>query len=202
MEKLDLTKMPGYYYKAKPHPEVVNLAAGQFLTITGKGAPESEAFSSSVEALYPVAYGIKKQCKDAGMDFGVPKLEGLWWVEGNQPPLETPREEWHWKLMIRMPDFATEAQHARAVNDVETKKKRPLAREVKFELFDEGTAVQMLHTGPYANEPESLALMEAFILAGGYTMVGQHHEIYLSDPFKTAPERLRTILRHPVVRKN
>ncbi len=201
MEKLDLTNVAAYHYKAKAQPEIVTLGKGQFVTITGKGAPEGEEFTAKIEMLYPVAYGIKKQCKDAGMDFGVPKLEGLWWVESELPPLEVPRDEWHWKLMIRMPEYATAAQHTSAVAAVQKKKGNALVQQVKFESIEEGTAVQVLHTGPYATEPETLARMYAFAEAGGWQLTGNHHEIYLSDPFKTAPEKLRTILRHPVLPK-
>ena len=105
--KLDLTKEYKTYYTAKTTPEVVEFNEVQFLTIEGKGAPSGKEFTAKVEALYPLAYGVKNVCKKQGKDFVVPKLEGLWWVESNKPALEVPREEWRWKLLIRMPEFVT-----------------------------------------------------------------------------------------------
>jgi 3-methyladenine DNA glycosylase AlkD len=102
--KLDLTKEYKTYYKSKTSPEVVEFAEIPFLTIEGKGEPGGKEFTSKVEALYPLAYGVKNICKKQGKDFGVPKLEGLWWVESDRPALEVPCEEWRWKLLIRMPD--------------------------------------------------------------------------------------------------
>ena len=100
MPKLDLAKEYRSYYKASRKPEVVKFDEASFLTIEGKGEPAGKLFVSKVEALYPLAYGIKKICKDQDQDFGVPKLEGLWWVEDNKPALEVPRSDWHWKLLI------------------------------------------------------------------------------------------------------
>ena len=105
--KLDLTKGYKTYYTAKTSPEVVEFGEIPFLTIEGKGEPGGKEFTSKVEVLYPLAYGIKNICKKQGKDFAVPKLEGLWWVESDRPALEVPREEWRWKLLIRMPDFVT-----------------------------------------------------------------------------------------------
>lgn len=105
--KLDLKKEHRTYYKAKPSPEVVEFGEIPFLTTEGKGEPGGKEFTSKVEALYPLAYGVKNLCKKQGKDFVVPKLEGLWWVESDKPALEVPREEWLWKLLIRMPEFVT-----------------------------------------------------------------------------------------------
>jgi hypothetical protein len=104
MLKLDFAKEYKSYYKASKNPEVVEFGVAGYLSIRGKGEPAGEEFVNKVGALYPLAYGIKKICKEQGKDFGVPKLEGLWWVESDQPPLDVPRNEWHWRLLIRMPD--------------------------------------------------------------------------------------------------
>ena len=105
--KLDLTKEYKTYYTAKKTLEMVEFDEAQFLTIEGKGAPGGKEFTAKVEVLYSFAYGIKMPMKKEGKDFTVPKLEGLWWVESDKPPLEVPREEWKWKLLIRMPEFVT-----------------------------------------------------------------------------------------------
>ena len=118
--------------------EVVEFTEVYYLTIEGKGEPAGEVFVSKVEALYPLAYGIKKVCKEQGNDFGVPKLEGLWWVNGNTPALEVPRSEWCWKLLIRMPDFVTKEMMLSVQSEVAKKKKNDLIHEISFEQIKEG----------------------------------------------------------------
>lgn len=107
LEKIDLTKKYPKYYSAKEEPEIVQFEEAQYISIEGKGAPESEEFQRKIRALYSVAYAIKSICKKKGKDFVVPKLEGLWWVESDKPYFEVPREEWFWKLLIRVPDYVT-----------------------------------------------------------------------------------------------
>lgn len=122
MEKLDLVKSFKEYYKAKQIPELVDLAPAYYLTISGVSAPEDELFVKSIESIYPLAYGIKKLAKDQGRDFGVPKMEGQWWVEGEVPFEETPRDQWHWRIMIMMPDFVDIKMVDKAREIVEKKK--------------------------------------------------------------------------------
>lgn len=197
MEKLDLTKQYKDYYSAKTKVEKVHFGNVPYLSILGKGEPAGEEFSEKAGAIYPVAYGIKKICKETIQDFGVPKLEGLWWVNDKRPALEVPRSEWHWKLLIRIPDFVTNEMVEKAVSEV-VKKKTKIASEVKFEIIDEGDLVSILHVGSYKTEPESIKQMDDFIKANGFTKNGLHHEIYLSDPNKTEPDKLKTILRQPI----
>lgn len=182
--KLDLAKTDKHYYDAPTEPTLRTFDTYGYLTVTGSGAPAGPEYTSAVETLYRAAYGAKKIAKSAGHDFVVPKLEGLWWVESDEPPLTVPREQWHWKLMIRMPDVVTAA----------------MVHGATFERITEGDAVQVLHVGPYATEPETLARMDAFMSAHGLTMNGRHHEIYLSDPRRSAAATTKTILRHPVRR--
>lgn len=197
MEKIDLTKKYKDYYSAKTKAEKVNFGEIPYLTILGKGEPAGKEFSEKAGAIYPVAYGVKKICKETIQDFGVPKLEGLWWVKDKRPALEVPRSEWHWKLLIRMPDFVTEQMVEKVVAEI-VKKKTETASEVNFEIIDEGDLVSILHLGSYATEPESIRQMENFIITHRLTKNGLHHEIYLSDPNKTEPDKLKTILRQPV----
>jgi len=196
--KLDLTKEYKTYYTSKTSPEVVEFAEIPFLTIEGKGEPGGKEFASKVEALYPLAYGVKNICKKQGKDFGVPKLEGLWWVESDRPALEVPREEWRWKLLIRMPDFVTSEMVEKAKEEVFKKKGIELIKEIKFEKMKEGKCVQILHIGPYSTEPESLPKMKKLMEEENLVKNGLHHEIYLSDPRRVPEEKWKTILRQPV----
>jgi hypothetical protein len=197
-QKLDLVATDKAYYSPGWKPELRTFGPLPYLAITGQGAPGGDAFTRKTAALYPVAYGLKKHYKTAGRDFAVPKLEGLWWVEDDRPPLEVPREEWRWKLLIRLPDFVEEAAVAEARKAAARAKKEPLIREVAFERIEEGPCVQALHVGPYATEPETLETMHRFMAAEGLHVAGLHHEIYLSDPRKGEPEKLKTVLRCPV----
>jgi len=196
--KLDLVKEYKTYYTAKITPEVVEFNEAQFLTIEGKGAPGSEEFTAKVEALYPIAYGVKKLCKKQGNDFGVPKLEGLWWVESDKPALEVPREDWHWKLLIRMPKFVTSEILQKAKAELVKKKSTELVKEIGFEKINEGKCVQIMHIGPYSTEPDSLSKMRKLMEKENLVENGLHHEIYLSDPRRVPEEKMKTILRQPV----
>ncbi len=196
--KLDLTKEYKQYYTATKSPTIVEFGKIPYLTIEGKGEPAGENFLKSLEALYPLAYGVKNICKKQGKDFVVPKLEGLWWVKSNKPALEVPRQEWFWKLLIRMPDFVTSEIVKNAKKEVLKKKSLDLIKKIMFEKINEGKCVQIIHIGPYATEPETIQKIKDFIKENGYTENGFHHEIYLSDPRKTLPEKLKTILRQPI----
>ena len=196
--KLDLTKKYKKYYTAKTVPEIVDIEEGQFLTIEGKGAPGRDKFQAKITALYSLAYAIKNICKKRGKDFVVPKLEGLWWVESNKPFSEVPREEWRWKLLIRMPDFVTPEIVENGKYNVIERKGIELVKEIKFEKMKEGKCVQILHIGPYSAEHESLQKMRKLMEKENLVENGPHHEIYLSDPRRVPEERLKTILRQPV----
>ena len=196
--KLDLTKEYKEYYKAKTIPSIVEFGEIPYLTLEGKGEPAGEVFTESVETLYPLAYGIKKICKAQRKDFAVPKLEGLWWVKSDKPALEVPRKDWYWKLLIRLPDFATPEMLIDAKEEVFKKKGLPLIKEAKFEKLNEGKCIQIMHIGPYSTEPETIEKMKKVMKDKGFTENGLHHEIYISDPRKTAPEKMKTILRLPI----
>ncbi len=198
MQKLNLVKEYKTYYKAKKKPETVIFDEANYLSIEGKGEPAGKVFVSKIEALYPLAYGIKKMCKEQDKDFGVPKLEGLWWVEGNKPALEVPRKEWFWKLLIRMPEFVTIEMMQSIQPEVVKKKKNDLIQEISFETFTEGKCAQIMHIGPYSTEHETINTLTEFISQNGQSISGLHHEIYLSDPRKTEPSKLKTIIRYPV----
>lgn len=206
MEKIDLVKTYKSYYTAKPKPEIVNIEPAQFLSITGKGDPSGGAFAERVQALYTTAYTLKFIFKAKGQDYTVPKLEGLWWFEKElyahltivEAPTKVPRSEWQYRLLLRLPDFVSSKDVEGAKETAVHKKRLPLAAHTEFYHMEEGKCVQMLHTGPFATEPQSLLLIQQFVEEHQLLANGLHHEIYLSDFRKTPPERLKTILREPV----
>ena len=198
MSKLDLLKEYKNYYKAGNKPEIQEFREANYLVIEGQGEPGGDIFTKKVEALYPLAYGIKKICKEQGNDFGVPKLEGLWWVESNKPALDIPRSEWRWKLLIRMPEFVTKEMVVSVQPEVAAKKKNDLIKEISVEKFTEGKCVQVMHVGPYSDEPETINTLMEFVVEKGLSVNGLHHEIYLSDPRKTDPSKMKTLIRYPV----
>ena len=206
MEKLDLTKLYKSYYSAKPTPEIIEIEPAQFLSITAKGDPSDKVFSEVVEALYSTAYTIKFSCKELKKDFAVPKLEGLWWYdetkfEGlsvSEAPLKVSRSEWEYRLLIRMPEYVKQEMVQIAVEAVRTKKQISLVEQVGLYVMNKEKCVQMLHVGPFSTEPETLLKINEFMQLNKLVKNGIHHEIYLSDFRKTAPEKLKTILREPV----
>ncbi|MDH5718817.1 MAG: GyrI-like domain-containing protein [Spirochaetia bacterium] len=198
MSKIDLVKENKKYYTAKNTPTIVEFGNIPYLSIEGKGEPDGEVFTKSVEALYPLAYGVKNFCKKEKTDFGVPKLEGLWWVISKKPALEVPRSEWFWKLLIRMPDFVTTEMVKDVKEEVVKKKGSDLIKIIKFEILNEHKCIQIMHNGPYSTEPATIENMKIFMKENNFNENGLHHEIYLSDPRKTAPEKMRTILRQPI----
>ncbi|UYQ93168.1 GyrI-like domain-containing protein [Chitinophaga horti] len=198
MTNLDLVKTNQRYYKAAARPELVTIPTGRFLTINGQGDPDGPSFPPTVSALYTVAYSIRALHKLQGQLFTVPKLEGLWWINVNRPFETVSRDEWYWKLLIQMPPFVSPADFRQAAALATQKKPQLKIAEVQFETIEEGLSVQMLHVGPYADEPATVAKMREYMDAHNVVQHGLHHEIYLTQPGKAAPEKMRTILRFPV----
>ena len=196
--KTDLVKTDKDYYVATTVPQLQSFGPMKYLTIAGIGEPAGAEFVQATAALYPLAYGLKKLHKQKGLDFAVPRLEGLWWVEGNQPALQVPRKRWHWKLMIRMPDVVTSEDVESTKRIVAKTKKNELVQTVALEVIDEGRCVQALHIGPYAQEPSTIASLMRFVAEKKLAVSGLHHEIYLSDPRKVLSARIKTIIRYPV----
>ena len=196
--KIDLKKEDKPYYTAKSVPSLHDFGAIDYITISGVSAPMADLFTGSLEAIYPVAYTIKKYCKAEGNDFVVPKMEAYWWVESELPFDQVSREEWYWKIMIRMPEFVTTAHVEEAIQEVIEKKNTPLVNEVNHEQINEGKCAQILHIGSYEEEKPTLDILYEFIEDNGLAINGYHREVYLSDPRKTAPDKLKTILRYAV----
>ncbi len=206
MSKLDLTKTDKVYYNAKTSPEIVYIKKTNYISITGKGDPSGEAFSERIQALYTTAYIIKFMHKELDNDFVVPKLEALWSFDNEkyanvsmeEAPLKIPRSEWNYRIMIRILDFVTQKQIEEAIDIAVNKKQNELAKTIKFFEMAEGKAIQILHIGPFEHEPQTLKKILEFSTENNLQQNGLHHEIYLSDFRKTAPEKLKTILREPV----
>lgn len=198
--KTDLTaELPGYR-AVRGRFDVLTLPPATYLMADGEGDPNSApAYAEALAALYPVAYALKFLSKrELDRDYTVPPLEGLWWAD-DSASFTTARDKtrWRWTLMIRVPDWLTDDHVARAVATAEAK--GAAAGRVRCEEFDEGLCIQTLHVGSYDAEGPVLAEMhDRVIPERGLRMTGIHHEIYLSDARRTAPERLRTILRQPV----
>ena len=196
-QKLDLLKEHKACYAASKKPVILSIAVARYLAIDGQGAPGGEEFQEAVGALYAGAFTMKMASKSKGQDYAVCKLEALWWADGVSFPEAKP-EQVRYKLMIRIPDFIAESDLNDTLNVLRKKDKTPRAGDLRLESLDEGRCVQMLHLGPYDREAETIQEMQAAATAEGLALHGLHHEIYLSDPRRVPPDRLRTILRHPV----
>lgn len=180
---------------------LVDVPAQQFLAVDGRGDPNTSAdYARAVEALYAVAYTIKFSSKRVlGRDFVVGPLEGLWWSD--RPEVFTTREKdaWNWRMLISQPDWVTEDLIEEAKQTALAKKRLPAIADVRRETLHEGTSAQLLHIGAYDDEGPALArLHHEYLPAHNLRMSGHHHEIYLNDPRRTEPAKLRTILRQPV----
>lgn len=189
-EKLDPYKEHADEYVASQTPSIVRIKPAKYLTITGSGDPGGKHFQDCIGALYAIAFTIKMAKKFAGRDYHVCKLEGLW--------TEIEKDQCSWKLMIRTPEFLKQKDVDNAVEVALARGRHSLVESVKLETIEEGLCVQVLHVGPYAKETETTRLMEEMAAEQGFKFEKWHHEIYLSDPRRVAPEKLKTILRHPV----
>ena len=198
-QTLDLFAEHKDEYVTPASPTLVNVGPAKYLAIAGRGAPGGETFVAKIRALYTVAFTLKMQSQAAGRDFNVGISEGLWWGNGNEHDFTNqPRDTWNWKLLMRVPDFVTDKELAKTTGMLGGGDKTAVVNEVKIETLTEGQCVQVLHVGPYANEPTTIAAMRDFATKRGLVLNGRHHEIYLDNPNRTDPATLRTILRQPV----
>jgi hypothetical protein len=209
LETLDLRKeLKQYYAPSAKKVELVDVPEFQFAMIDGTIEPgmepgNSPAFASAMEALYGISYTLKfmsKLRKVDPIDYPVMALEGLWWVEKGEFSMER-KDNWSWTVMILQPDHITPEMFEEARVQVQAKRgDSPALVQLRLERFREGLCVQILHIGPYADEPATVAKLDAFAAEHGYVLCGKHHEIYMGDPLRSAPEKLKTVLRHPVER--
>ena len=199
------------FYMPKSVPGIVKVPSMNYIAVRGTGNPNQEdgEYKQSIGLLYGIAFTIKMSKKgdhriEGYFDYVVPPLEGFWWMEGVTEIDYNRKEDFNWISVIRLPDFVTKADFDWAVKEA-TKKKKMDFSKVEFFTYDEGLCVQCMHIGSYDDEPATVAMMHEFMEQQGYeldiTDKRLHHEIYLSDARKVAPEKLKTVIRHPVKRK-
>ena len=205
MPKIDYKKEYKDLYLPKTAPALIDVPPMQFIMVDGKGDPNGNEYREAVSTLYALSYTIKMNGKDRDgyFDYVVPPLEGLWWCEGGGFDFNK-RDNWRWTSMIRQPEFVTPDVFGWALAVAKNKKPELDPSKARLESFAEGLCVQIMHVGPYVNEPLTLEKVKEFLARNN--LVDQtgserkHHEIYLSDPNKTSPENLKTVLRLPVAR--
>lgn len=202
MEKIDYKKKLKHLYKPSAKKvEIVDVPEMNFLMVDGEGDPNtSKAFSDAIEALYPLAYTLKFMIKkgDIGIDYGVLPLEALWWAEDMSSFAEGKKDDWKWTVMIMQPEFITQEMVLMATEEVERKKNPVSLSLVRFESFTEGKAAQTMHIGPFSEEGPTIERVHLYIEENGSQRIGKHHEIYLSDIRRAAPEKWKTIVRQPM----
>jgi hypothetical protein len=206
MKKLDLRKELKYLYAPSAHEvETVNVPNFSFAMIDGEIRPNetpatSQDYQNAISALYGASFTIKfmsKLRKRNPIDYPVMALEGLWWTESGEFDFKK-KEPWRWTMMIMQPPHITRDMFQDALEQVGKKKENPSLLKIRLESFHEGLSMQIMHIGPYSEEPSTIAKMHEFARENGYDLNGKHHEIYLGDPRRAKPERLRTVLRHPI----
>lgn len=202
MAKLDFKQQfKQFYNPLAKQCAIVELPAMNFLMLDGAGDPNhAPAFQTAVETLYAVAYTLKFMLKKGadGIDYGVMPLEGLWWSEEMATFSVERKSDWLWTLLIMQPDFITAAQVEAAKVEAAKKKDLPALSQLRFEAYHEGLSAQIMHLGPFAAEGPTIATLHTFISNQGYQLRGKHHEIYLNDLRRTAPEKLKTVIRQPI----
>ncbi len=177
---------------------ILDVPPMNFLMMDGQGDPNSSVFEEAMQAMYAVAYTLKFAIKkQLGVEFKVMPLEGLWWTEDMNDFRMDDKSNWQWTVMIMQPEVVTAEWVARACEEVRHKKN--MTTLPRFESYHEGQAAQTLHIGPYEAEAPTIAALHEFIHQNGYALTGKHHEIYLGDPRRAAPEKLKTIIRQPIV---
>lgn len=202
MDKIDFKKELRQFYSSKAKPVTVEVPVMNFLMIDGKGDPNtSKEYIDAIQTLYPVAYTLKFMAKkDLAKDYSVMPLEGLWWTEDMSQFTAGDKSNWLWTAMIMQPDFITKDMFDTALQQVADKKNPRSLGRIRLESYDEGRAAQVMYIGPYAKEGPTIQQLHAFIKDSGGQLNKtnrHHHEIYLGDPRRTAPEKLKTIIRQP-----
>lgn len=196
------------FYLPKQQPQILEVPEMQFVAVEGQGDPNvpDGEYQASIETLYSIAYTVKMSKKgthqmEGYFDFVVPPLEGFWWQEGTTEIDYARKDDFRWISVIRLPEFVTREEFAWAVTEAERKKQRDFSGAFLWTL-EEGLCVQCMHLGPYDEEPVAVERMDAYLEEQGFepdfTAHRRHHEIYLTDARKTAPEKLKTVLRHPI----
>lgn len=203
MEKVDYRKLLKDLYQAKiGKPAVIRVPKMNFIMVDGKGDPNtSQEYVDAIEALYPVAYTIKFTCKKLlDTDFGVMPLEGLWWAEDMKDFTVGNKKNWLWTALIMQPDVVTKEIFNQAIEQVKEKKNPKSLDKLRFASYEEGRSAQVMYVGPYSGEGPTILDLHKFIEVQGGKLEecdNHHHEIYLGDPRRTDPSKLKTIIRQP-----
>ena len=198
-DKVDLKKELRPVYSAKQEPHLLDVPEIGFLMVDGLGDPNTSAeYAEALAALYAVAYKAKFASKAAGRDFVVAPLEGLWWADDMDSFADGDRSEWQWTMMIALPAFVDEEQVAGAIEVVAAGDPPPGLDRLRYEGYEAGRSAQVMHIGPYADEAPTIQRLHDYIEAQGLRRRGRHQEIYLSDPRRTVPDKMKTIIRQPV----
>ncbi len=209
MKRLDLRKQWKHLYQPSARKiEVVDVPELSFLMVDGRiekyrSPSDSPSFIEAVQALFAASYTLKFQSKlrkREAIDYPVMALEALWWVEDGHFEISKP-DNWSWRAMMMQPEHITADMLAAALEQLREKKPSPGLHRLRLERFTEGPCIQTMHIGPYSSEPATVERMRAFAEENGYALANQHHEIYLSDPRRCAPAKMKTVLRHGVVKK-
>lgn len=204
----DFKKEYKVFYMPKNKPEIVNVPTANYIAVRGKGNPNTPdgEYQQAISVLYAVAYTLKMSYKtdykiEGFFEYVVPPLEGFWWQENVSGVDYGNKDSFNWISVIRLPDFITKTDFEWAVENASKKKKLDCSK-ADFITIDEGLCVQIMHIGPFDNEPETVAIMDAFLEENGYENdINEnrlHHEIYMSDARKVAPEKWKTVIRHPI----
>jgi hypothetical protein len=202
VETIDFKKKYRPLYTApRDTPVIVEVPPLQYLMVDGSGNPNtSPRFAEAMSGLYPVAYTLRFAVKaEEQIAYSVMPLQGLWWLPDGDFDFSI-KDRWLWTLMIMQPEYVTDDRFEAARESAEKKEPLPIFDELRLEVFEEGPAAQIMHIGPYADEARTIEKLHAFIRESGYTLRGKHHEIYLGDPNRSAPEKLKTIIRQPIER--
>lgn len=205
--KMDLKKEYKHLYSpSAKEVEVVDVPDLLYLQLDGEieagvGPADSDTFQEDMAAMYGVAYGLKFMSKlrpEDPLDFTVMALEGLWTTRSGEFEFGNTSDPWVYTLIIMQPDHISDEMFSRAVADAAHKKPNPALEKLRLERWREGPSIQIMHIGPYSEEPATIERIDEFATANGYELHGRHHEIYLGDPRRAKPENLKTILRHPI----
>ncbi len=202
MAKIDYKKELGDLYKASAKTaRIVDVPEMNFFMVDGQGDPNSsQDFADAVEALYGLSYTLKFMIKKgkSAVDYGVLPLEGLWWADDMSAFASGSKDDWKWTMMIMQPEFVTPELVDAGIEQLKAKKDPIALPKVRFKSFAEGPSAQIMHVGPYNQEGPTIEKLHEFIRDSESELTGKHHEIYLSDPRRAAPEKLKTIIRQPM----
>jgi hypothetical protein len=201
MEKIDLKKTLKHLYEPSAKAfTIVDVPSMNFIMIDGQGNPNtSREYVESIQALYSASYTLKfKIKKELAVDYPVMASEGLWWMDDMREFSAVRKDDWKWTMMIMQPEIVTPGLFSQAIDQAAKKKEQPALSRLRLDAYHEGLASQIMYFGTYADEGPTIARLHQFIEESGHIRFGKHHEIYLGDPRRVAPEKLRTVIRQPM----